>query len=150
MIQLNPAYESADSITDLVKKGFLHALCDKIFHDGKQSIQLYRHQQDAIMKALNDQHFIVTSGTGSGKSLTYLIPIFDHILKHNPSEKKVHAIIVYPMNALVNSQEKSIEKLLGNLGSSKDIIKVRKYTGQENDTQKRELQANPPHVILTN
>jgi superfamily II DNA/RNA helicase len=150
LIQLNPAYESADSVTELVNKGFLHDLCDEIFHDEKQSIQLYRHQQDAIMKALNHQHFIVTSGTGSGKSLTYLVPIFDHILKHNPQEQKVHAIIVYPMNALVNSQEKSIEKLLGNLGSSKDIIRVEKYTGQESEEQKQKLRTNPPHVILTN
>ena len=46
----------------------------------------------------------MTTGTGSGKSLTYLVPIYDHILRNQPEKKGVRAIIVYPMNALINSQ----------------------------------------------
>jgi len=47
---------------------------------------------------------MLTTGTGSGKSLSYIIPIVDFVLRHGPG-KGTQAIIVYPMNALANSQE---------------------------------------------
>ena len=50
----------------------------------------------------------MTTGTGSGKSLTYLIPIYDHILRTHPEKHQVRAIIIYPMNALINSQLKAL------------------------------------------
>lgn len=46
---------------------------------------------------------MVTTGTGSGKSLTQIVPIVDHVLR-NGTGRGVQAIIVYPMNALANSQ----------------------------------------------
>ena len=53
--------------------------------------------------------FVVTSGTGSGKSLTYIGTIFDRLLKA-PQPGKVSAVIVYPMNALINSQADEVER----------------------------------------
>lgn len=47
---------------------------------------------------------IVSTGTGSGKSLTYLVPIFDAILCDDPARHTLRALIVYPMKALINSQ----------------------------------------------
>ncbi len=51
----------------------------------------------------------MTTGTGSGKSLTYLVPIYDHILRNQPEKSGVRAIIVYPMNALINSQWEALK-----------------------------------------
>jgi len=69
LLQLNPSYETASTVQDLVNKGKLHPLCAEIFRaDGGESIRLYLHQQEAIEKALNRKHFIVTSGTGSGEN----------------------------------------------------------------------------------
>ena len=98
LLQLNPAYEMAALVEGLVTEGKLHYALAEIFSDDtNKSIHLYRHQQRAIEKALNSEHFIVTSGTGSGKSLTYLIPIFNAVINGDIQEAKVWAIIVYPI-----------------------------------------------------
>ncbi len=54
------------------------------------------------------------------------------------------------MNALVNSQKQAIQKLLGNLPESEQIVKIASYTGQETEDEKRKLQQSPPHILLTN
>lgn len=54
---------------------------------------------------------MLTTGTGSGKSLAYIVPIVDHVLR-NGSGKGIQAIVVYPMNALANSQAGELEKFL--------------------------------------
>ncbi len=46
----------------------------------------------------------MTSGTGSGKSLTFIGTIFNFLAKNPTLPKGAKAIIVYPMNALINSQ----------------------------------------------
>lgn len=154
LLQLNPSYEMASTIQDLVKEGKLHSLCAKIFcGDGGDPIRLYLHQQEAIEKALTHKHFVVTSGTGSGKTLTYFVPIFDSILRTNPEEAKTRAIIVYPMNALVNSQEEALRRLLAqykNLTGKECPVRFSKYTGQEKEQEKHNIQRNPPHILLTN
>lgn len=60
------------------------------------AIRLYKHQHEAIEIARRWEPYVVTTGTGSGKSLTYLVPIYDHILRTNPDKHQVRAIIVYP------------------------------------------------------
>ena len=90
LLQLNPSYELVSTVQDLVNGGKLHPLCGEIFRaDGGDPIRLYRHQQEAVEKALNRKHFVVTSGTGSGKTLTYFSPIFDAILRGNPATIRI-------------------------------------------------------------
>lgn len=155
LVQLNPSYELADTVRDLCLRGSLHPLCEKIFFDSKQnqSVRLYRHQQEAIEIALKGEPFVVTSGTGSGKSLCYFIPIFNSILNNNPQDTKVRAIVVYPMNALVNSQFNALEEISQSFqkrtGNSLPV-KFAKYTGQEGEEQRRIIQKDPPHILLTN
>ena len=91
---------------------------------------------------------MVTSGTGSGKSLTYLVPIYDYILRNHPERHQVRAIIVYPMNALINSQFKALREFAAQAGNS--VVRFNKYTGQERDEERQRIQDNPPHILLTN
>jgi hypothetical protein len=126
-LQLNPSYETASTIQDLVKEGKLYPLCAEIFRaEDAKSIRLYRHQQEAVEKALDHKHFIVTSGTGSEKTLTYFVPIFDAILRTNPEKAKTRAIIVYPMNALVRVRNMKLE------GSSYPLAGFRRDGFREN------------------
>ena len=68
--------------------------------------------QDEAIQGLNlISSYVLTTGTGSGKSLSYIIPIVDHILKKG-SGGGIKAIVVYPMNALANSQNDELEKFL--------------------------------------
>ena len=73
------------------------------------SIELYRHQAEAIAAVRASEPYIVSTGTGSGKSLAYLVPIVDHVLRNNPADHSVRAITVYPMNAVINSQLEALK-----------------------------------------
>ena len=137
LIQINPSYSQQATVEELVRGGDLHPVVGNIFRDShNRSITLYQHQIEAIREAQARHSYVVTSGTGSGKSLTYLIPIFDAVLKSNPGDPKVRAIIVYPMNALVNSQYEALkrykEQYEQHFGQKCPIF-FEKYTGQESE-----------------
>ncbi len=156
LIQLNPAFQPAHYIDELVDEGVLHKTCKAIFLRKSQDtpegirLRLHQHQEDAIRVAQSGKNYVLTTGTGSGKSLTYIIPIVDFVLK-NGSGKGIKAIIVYPMNALANSQHGELEKFI-NLGfpDHKGSVTFAKYTGQEGDEEKNQIMANPPDILLTN
>ncbi|MBX5493896.1 MAG: DEAD/DEAH box helicase [Bryobacteraceae bacterium] len=154
LLQLNPSYQLAQSVDDLAAAGTLTAATASIFRtsDGVP-IRLYKHQCDAISRASKKQSYVVTSGTGSGKSLTYFIPIFDAILRANTKDHKVWAIVIYPMNALVNSQFESLSMLRqayqARTGQPMPV-RFEKYTGQEDETAKIRIQQERPHILLTN
>lgn len=76
LIQLNSNYKKAATIPDLCAEGLLHPECAKIFMSGKpegnpQPLTLFTHQQEALVMAQNKQGYVVTTGTGSGKSLAF-------------------------------------------------------------------------------
>ncbi|AFY96847.1 DEAD/DEAH box helicase [Chamaesiphon minutus] len=143
LIQLNPAYQKGASINELIDRDILHPDCGKYFH----GYQFYQHQAQAFVAAQSQQPYVLTTGTGSGKSLSYVVPIIDDILR-NPEIKGVRAILVYPMNALINSQKEEFDKFIKKVTNSP--IRVEQYTGQESLERKTEIQNNPPQIILTN
>lgn len=154
LIQLNPSFEQGASIEELVKTGDLHPECTRIFRVNKENgvgkpMRLYRHQTDALSIAQQDANYVLTTGTGSGKSLAYIVPIVDFVLKKG-SGKGIQAIIVYPMNALANSQQGELEKFLKHGYPSGEPVRFAKYTGQETETERREIIQNPPDILLTN
>ena len=156
LIQLNPCFEPGETIDELVDTGVLHEECRRIFRlksepaDAGRVLRLHRHQADAIKVAATGRNYILTTGTGSGKSLAYIVPIVDHVLR-NGSGRGVQAIIVYPMNALANSQLNELEKFI-NFGypNNQGPVTFRRYTGQESSEQQDEIVANPPDILLTN
>jgi len=157
LIQLNPSFEPGDWFEDLVKQGVLHSECSRVFRKDKTEqgntgtpLRLHRHQSEAIRTAQTGVNYVLTTGTGSGKSLAYIVPIVDHVLKRG-SGRGIQAIVVYPMNALANSQCGELEKFLKfGFPDGKDRVTFAKYTGQENDEQRNQIIANPPDIILTN
>ena len=68
-------------------------------------------QEEAIRAANSGGNYVLTTGTGSGKSLAFIIPIVNHVLRTG-SGKGIQAIIVYPMNALANSQMQELSRYL--------------------------------------
>lgn len=148
LLQFNPAYEMAGSVEDLAARKLLHPDIPKIF----KGYSLYRHQKEAIELGVNGKDFIVTSGTGSGKSLTYIGTIFHHLL-NSPDAKGGTAVIVYPMNALINSQEEEFKRYKANYeaATGKEFpITFGKYTGQEKEEVREKMREKPPQVLLTN
>ena len=152
LIQLNMNYEKGHNVHELVVNGTLHPDCERlfVFGEAKTPLTLHRHQQEAITYAQERHNYVVTTGTGSGKSLTFIIPIIDAVLRARAKSatRKTRAIIIYPMNALANSQEKEFKKFLDN---AEDLgITVGRYTGQESPEARKELANNPPDILLTN
>lgn len=96
LVQLNPNYHQAETVQELCDQGVLHPLAAEIFRarsvrpGGMRdvSLRLYQHQVQAISIAQGRQSYVVTTGTGSGKSLTFFIPIIDHILRARESDTR--------------------------------------------------------------
>lgn len=156
LVQLNPAFESGAWINELVEDGILHQECKNIFrinktrYGGGKELRLYKHQLEAIHAAKSGENYVLTTGTGSGKSLAYIIPIVDYVLR-NGSGHGIRAIVVYPMNALANSQYGELEKFLCyGYPDGKGPVTFERYTGQEDEKTRERIITNPPDILLTN
>lgn len=148
LLQFNPSYEMAGSVEEIIDTGLLHNDFRHIF----KGYSLYRHQHEALKLGTNDSDFVVTSGTGSGKSLTYIGTIFNHLLA-NPETEGIAAVIVYPMNALINSQENEFNIYKDNFqkNTGREFpITFDQYTGQVKQEQRQLIRDNPPQILLTN
>ncbi len=136
---------------------------------------LYAHQVNAIRKAIQGRNLVVASGTGSGKTETFLVPILESLFREEEAgtlgRPGVRAMLLYPMNALANDQMKRLRRLLQHCPQ----IKFGRYIGETDDSMARataidsfrkiypqepilenelftrqEMQAAPPHILLTN
>lgn len=148
LLQFNPPFAKSGDLPGLVKREGLHSHMAHIF----SGYSLYQHQVDAIQLGVRDRDFVVTSGTGSGKSLTYMATIFNHLLNH-PDEQGVVAIVVYPLNALINSQTEEFTKYKLNFQKNPGgdfPIDYGQYTGQEDEGKRRAMLDKPPRILLTN
>ncbi|MEO6098591.1 MAG: DEAD/DEAH box helicase [Fibrobacteria bacterium] len=157
LIQINPHYEQKSTVQHLVKEKSLHPLCGEIFKVGKgtnrvSDMRLYQHQVEAIAKEKAGRSYIVTTGTGSGKSLSFFIPMVDRILRSKDIDPKprTRAIVIYPMNALANSQLEEMGKFLEDFSKENQPITIERYTGQEKQPIRDAIAANPPDILLTN
>ncbi|MBZ0275093.1 MAG: DEAD/DEAH box helicase, partial [Anaerolineae bacterium] len=154
LIQLNPSFASGGTVQELVAEGVLHPECNRIFlknkQAGGQTLRLHRHQREAIEVARQGHNYILTTGTGSGKSLAYIVPIVDHVLRRG-SGKGIQAIIVYPMNALANSQAGELHKFLNEgYPQGQTPVTFARYTGQESEDERQQIMIHPPDILLTN
>jgi hypothetical protein len=171
IIQILKKFKQGRSLKEYVNEGLLHNRCLDIFKTGDNVLHPYYHQQEAFDVVLKKgENLIVTTGTASGKSLCFEVPIINDCLKMAEENLRgVKAIIVYPMNALANSQYYELAKRLGGSG-----IKIGLYTGDtkvdpENalinyreifgedatpsDSEvisRIEMHNNPPDILITN
>lgn len=157
LLQINPHYASGGSIRDFVNEGVLAPECEDVFKDKwgppdevDPSLKLRKHQEQAISFAKERQSYVVTTGTGSGKSLCFFIPIIDAAIRAKKAGggAKTRAIVIYPMNALANSQAKELEGYLGS--ATGGLVTYARYTGQESNEDRELIKANPPDILLTN
>jgi len=121
---------------------------------------LYTHQVEALHILSKGKNLVVATGTGSGKTECFLLPILNDILE-NP-ERGLRAIMIYPMNALADDQLGRLRRLLSTIPE----VTFGRYTGDTPETveepkrpseviqneryTRREIRTNPPHILLTN
>jgi len=175
LLEASPPFETGCSIEGLIQAGVLHsgfrALCSDAFPLQRP---LYLHQEQGIEKAVRGgRNVIVATGTGSGKTETFLISIFDHLLRERETgtleQPGVRALLLYPMNALANDQLKRLRRVLGHFPD----ITFGRYTGETEETEsqagaafrdqfpreprldnelisREHMRQTPPHILLTN
>lgn len=139
---------------------------------------LYLHQERAIRKIVSGENVVVSTGTGSGKTHCFLIPVLNELLREQEAgilDDGVRAIFIYPMNALANDQIKGLREIL--LAYPQITFGV--YNGETEYTEKAavqlyeamyanekcpelqsrlknemlsrlEMKKHPPHILFTN
>lgn len=125
----------------------------RTLEERSKSESCYLHQSQSIEHLLQDNAtpLVVTTGTGSGKTECFLLPVIQNAIEDSITFKKpgLTAILLYPMNALANDQLERIEDYLQGAGFS-GAVEVAKYDRGTTQTQREELRRNPPHILLTN
>jgi DEAD/DEAH box helicase domain-containing protein len=125
----------------------------------------YAHQEQAFnrLKADVAKSTIIATGTGSGKTECFLVPVLDYCLQKTRSgQRGVKAILIYPMNALANDQAVRIAKMINRNANLKGVVSAGLYVGDEQEkpyivmgpdhiiTDKEILRDTPPDILLTN
>ncbi len=182
-VEATPVFRKGKTSRKLFEE-LLHYKPDDGFLKATDRI-LYEHQEEAIRRVFNERNIVVATGTGSGKTEAFIYPILLSLYEQYKqgilnTYAGVRALILYPMNALVNDQR---DRLGSNDESSPGICSLLKtynsdfnftygqYTGDtpedKNDTfrnartkidgrytgelvLRKEMRGNPPHILLTN
>jgi DEAD/DEAH box helicase domain-containing protein len=82
-------------------------------------VSIYRHQADALKAAaVERKHVVVTTGTGSGKTLCFMLPVFEALLRESQNwvdkerPRAIRAFFLYPLNALAEDQMVTLRRAL--------------------------------------
>jgi DEAD/DEAH box helicase domain-containing protein len=106
----------------------------------------YKHQADTIAAALAHQDVTLVTGTASGKTLAFLVPAFDQMLREPGST----ALLIYPTKALAWDQFGSATKLRDAMGASAKTIQINMYDGDTKPYLKKKIRSRGSDLLLTN
>lgn len=173
-LQAAAPYETGRSVADMIDEGVLHDLLRKLAPAALPPDRpLYVHQEESIRKLIGGRNLMIATGTGSGKTECYLLPILHQLLEEVETgsirEPGVRALLLYPMNALANDQIKRIRELFAPypdvtfgryVGDTPPRLVEAKasYRQRSGGTEplaneliaREQMQESPPHVLLTN
>ncbi|PHI18550.1 hypothetical protein CEQ90_17525 [Lewinellaceae bacterium SD302] len=157
IIELVPSYKQVISLTDLAKEStavsesFVKFATKGLFKNiGGKPKKLYQHQRDSLETVRKyKKHLVVTTGTGSGKTESFMLPMFANILDdarlwQGNKKAAVRALILYPLNALADDQMVRLRMALNTSEVTEylrkeygDIITFGRYTGDTPESGKR-------------
>jgi ATP-dependent helicase YprA (DUF1998 family) len=173
ILEATPPFKTGKSIEELLDEGLLSSQFKNL--ESKEfplNRPLYEHQESTIRKVIkSNRNIVIATGTGSGKTEAFLVPIINHLFRLKENKKLtpgVRALLLYPMNALANDQLKRMRALLKNYPD----ITFGRYTGETENQQKaaedkyrkmyrddplpnelisrEQMKEKPPHILLTN
>ncbi|WP_370012882.1 DEAD/DEAH box helicase [Nocardiopsis sp. LDBS0036] len=173
LLEVTPPYATGATPRQLIEEGVLSSgfaspSGPRISLDRR----LYVHQETAIRKAKAGRNLVVATGTGSGKTESFLVPILNALEEEREQgtlKPGVRALLLYPMNALANDQ---LKRLREELLTDSPHITFGRYTGETRERERDALEQfrkvhgtepppnelisrerireNPPHLLLTN
>jgi len=194
ILEATPPFKSGCYLKDLINEGILESNVYKLtspnyVEKNSQREQqnplytlrnnpLYLHQEKAIKKILNGRNIVIASGTSSGKTECFLIPIYNQLIKEHRDGKLtpgVRALLLYPMNALANDQLRRLREIARVIEKEMPDVRITfgRYVGDTPETKKQgeekfrltnpgaepvksellsreEMRDNPPHILITN
>jgi ATP-dependent helicase YprA (DUF1998 family) len=173
LLEATPPYQTGASLRDLIGEGVLDPAFARL---GGAALPLdrplYRHQEQALRKAVVGRNLVVATGTGSGKTESFLLPVLSALTAEHVAGTLgpgVRALLLYPMNALANDQLRRLRRLLADVPQ----ITFGRYTGDTPERaaegaslfeslnpgeqrlpnellSRQEMRDDPPHLLLTN
>ncbi len=183
-VEIKDSFKSGKSIQELIENGILSTLFTELEVNKKYSPKLpitrplYLHQEKAVEKIVSGKNVVVSTGTGSGKTNCFLIPVINELLREKEKgqlNEGVRAIFIYPMNALANDQIKGLREILmtypdirfgvyngGTENREKDAIKLYEamYANEKfpelrrrlpnEEVSREKMKEHPPHILFTN
>ncbi|HAA04632.1 MAG TPA: hypothetical protein DCE18_14900, partial [Syntrophobacteraceae bacterium] len=160
-VTLSRDFEKGCSLKSLVDHGLAEADLLRVKWPFGVNL-LYRHQEQAYLAGRRGDSFVVTTGTGSGKTEAFLLPVMNGILQRKRSGVRgLQAILLYPMNALANDQLERLRRMLRKTGveisfalytgdSDATSQALREQPAETERTSRAQIRANPPDILLTN
>src|SRR6266516_4298948 len=175
-LEATPVFRRAGSPRTLFTRLFGNNLDEGFLSALKADRPLYFHQEQSIKHVDERRNVVVATGTGSGKTESFLYPILLHLYREfarGELDPGVRALILYPMNALANDQRDRLGDICHDLEKfgSKFRFTFGQYIGEtpeDKDDQRRntgedlnkslpdelvlrtEMRAKPPNILLTN
>src|SRR3954462_6137760 len=113
-VSLSEAFAKGEPVPAMADRGLLHPIMPSLI--GYPT--MWRHQEQVFLAVKEGKHVLVATGTGSGKTESFLYPILDDLLRQRDRGvyEGLTAILVYPMNALANDQLDRLRDMLGGTG----------------------------------
>ena len=173
LLEATPPYRTGSTLRGLIDAGVLHPGF-AVFDSAALPLDrpLYAHQESALRKARAGRNLVVATGTGSGKTESFLLPVLSALVAERESGTLgpgVRALLLYPMNALANDQLRRLRRLL----AATPEITFGRYTGETPEKvragidqfetlnpgeprlpnellSREEMRQSPPHLLLTN
>ena len=105
---------------------------------------LFTHQAAAVEAALTGENVVVVTGTASGKTLCYNLPVLQALL----ADPAARALYLFPTKALAQDQAAALGDLLGTL-EAVDDVPVRTYDGDTSKAQRRGIR-DQARILITN
>ncbi len=121
----------------------------------------YKHQVKSWEALLNRKNSIaVTTGTGSGKTECFMLPVLQDIHQNCKNQQGINAIFLYPLNALIASQRKRMHAWCSALGGINYALLTGDTRNSANHTEKnialpqyisrQQIRETPPQILFTN
>ncbi|MGB9833136.1 MAG: DEAD/DEAH box helicase, partial [Caldisericum exile] len=181
ILEATPPFQKGCYLKDLIEEGLLTKNFESFIYEILPYLRnspLYLHQEKALKKILNGRNVVIASGTASGKTECFLIPIYNYLLREYKEGKLtpgVRALLLYPMNALANDQLKRLRDIAKVMEEKMPDANITfgRYVGDTPETKKQgeeqfrlrnpgkepvksellsreEMRENPPHILITN
>lgn len=166
------SFKAGKTLSELIEEGevspFFRTLNQKAMPVTRP---LYEHQERSIRCLNRGENAVITTGTGSGKTESFILPILNYLFREKEQGKLdsgVRALLVYPMNALANDQIKRLRELLKDTpditfgaytGETEHnehkaynkFVKLNRCEPLPNELISRDaIKSNPPHFLITN